>query len=366
MAHLTEATGTDTATTPEPFATAALEYREKGWRGVFPLPAGKKSPPLRGYTGAGAKTPTDDEIERWLRDRADANIGMHLPKTVVGIDVDAYGDKTGKQTPAEAERRWGPLPPTVRSTGRTDGVSGIRLYRIPAGVKLAGIIRFTLDDGSTTGDIEIIQNHHRYLVAHPSVHPNGAVYGRLDDDCAPVEIPVVDDLPELPAGWLEGLTGAETPEPGENASEGGDQWAKTPSTNADTGIITEALSEGVPSAAVAARLAEAVAACGGTSRHDTVRDHVLALLRLGEQGEAGVHCRRPGGGAELPGHSDGSQRRERADRSRRAAVVPGHSPQCRQRAGRRAARRDGIHVSQVRPAGIAEILGSVVLQCGFR
>jgi hypothetical protein len=40
-------------------------------------------------------------------------------------------------TLGEGQKRWGALPPTYRSTSRGDGVSGIRLYRVPPGIKFS-------------------------------------------------------------------------------------------------------------------------------------------------------------------------------------------------------------------------------------
>ena len=75
--------------------------------------------------------------------------------------------------------------------------SGISLFRVPADVKLRG------DDGP---GVEIIQNHHRYAVAWPSVHPDvGQRYRWLWPNDRRAEIPDVDDLPELPKAHLKRL-----------------------------------------------------------------------------------------------------------------------------------------------------------------
>src|SRR5437868_10789208 len=124
------------------YAAAAQDYWAYGWKSVLPLPAGKKFPPPNKYTGYKALIPSFPDIMAWTEDLADGNLALRLPDTVVGLDVDAYGEKTGAATLAEALRRWGPLPPTVRSTSRVDGVSGIRLYRVPADVSLHTEIRF--------------------------------------------------------------------------------------------------------------------------------------------------------------------------------------------------------------------------------
>ena len=88
---------------------------------------------------------------------------------LIGIDVDAYDAKTGGRTLKEAESRWGPLPPTWRSTARVDDdVSGIRVFRVPVGVFFRSVIQFK---NLELADIEIIQPHHRYVTAWPSIHP---------------------------------------------------------------------------------------------------------------------------------------------------------------------------------------------------
>ena len=81
---------------------------------------------------------------------------------------------------------------TAAATGghqRDDGISGICLYRVPAGWKAAGILpaapacqghRFPDGRQTRPGDLvsagEVIQPHHRYMVAPPSVHPSGGPY----------------------------------------------------------------------------------------------------------------------------------------------------------------------------------------------
>ncbi|MGO9157334.1 bifunctional DNA primase/polymerase [Mycobacterium sp.] len=271
----------------EGYAAAVPLYTERGWVGVLPLPPGKKKDPPKGYTGHTGKVPTPEQIARWGRTKPYGNIALRLPDTVIGIDVDAYGDKTGGRTLAEAQSRWGELPPTVRSTSREDGVSGIRLYRVPAGTVLPGVIKLTLDDRTETGDIEIIQHHHRYVIARPSIHPEGRLYQWLDENGQPTDIPAVDDAPDLPAGWLDGLAelapGTNRTTKATEAPSGGTQ------AEAETQVVQDgAVTEGAMSPRVLARLQEALAACYGPSRFDTVRDHVLALVRYGEQGEPGV------------------------------------------------------------------------------
>lgn len=137
-----------------------------------------------------------EQVQRWERENPSANIALRLPNGVIGIDLDLYDDP-GKDHPAgerlaawrELEIQLGVLPESPRATSRDDGVSGIRLYRVPAGWKCAGILPgvavcegHSLPDGGEArpGDLvspgEVIQHHHRYMVAPPSVHPSGRRY----------------------------------------------------------------------------------------------------------------------------------------------------------------------------------------------
>ena len=193
---------TDTATIG--YAAAADAYRQLGWPGVLPLPAGRKWPPPTGYTGDGGKDPSGADIEEWKHAHPDGNLCLRLPDGVIGIDVDAYAPKTGARTLAEAEKRWGPLPHTYRTTSRTDGVSGIRLFRVPTGTRLCGDIKFP---DHNTGDVETVQRHHRYALAWPSTHPNGNPYLWINEHDGSImhRPPAVDDLSYLPQAWLDGL-----------------------------------------------------------------------------------------------------------------------------------------------------------------
>lgn len=162
------------------YAEAAPMYVRLAWRGVLPLKRGTKFPPPTGYTGRGRPDPTYEQVNQWAQTEAyrDGGLCLRLPDGIIGIDVDAYNDKTGAATLEEAQKRWGELPPTVRSTSREDGVSGIRLYRVPPGTELAGGIQFR-DMG--IGDIDIVQHHHRYVNCWPTIHPEGRPYRWIDE-----------------------------------------------------------------------------------------------------------------------------------------------------------------------------------------
>jgi hypothetical protein len=258
------------------YATAFDTYHRRGWS-VVPLPRGKKKSPPEGFTGGNGRMPSYPDMQAWADTdkHRNGNLAIVLPSNVIGIDVDHYGGKRGGDTIAEAETRWGKLPFSPRSTARHDGdcVSGIRLYRIPEGVRLRDRIEFP-DLG--LGGVEVVQHHHRYVVCWPSWHPEGDLYlwlgidgGMLDDP------PAIDDLPELPPQWVEGNR--------ETAPNG----AELPPDGAYD--VSEAITGGEPSKRVRDRLSLAVEDIAGNGcRHDVTRDHVLGLLRYGKQGEPGV------------------------------------------------------------------------------
>lgn len=252
------------------YAAAAQPYWAQGWRGVLPLPRGKKFPPPRGYTGDGADVPSYPDVMAWVEDHADGNLALVLPDGVIGIDVDAYAGKRGGATLAAAESSWGPLPPTVRSSSRADGVSGIRLYRVPPGTRLQG--QLTMGGHS---DVEVVQRHHRYVVAYPSIHPAGGRYRWLDADGTEVDIPGADDLPMLPERWQAELTAP--------------ALTSTAGMSVDVAEALASVPGGEMDQLVEHRLTSAIEDLGaGGSRHDTTLGHVLALLRLAEQGHSGV------------------------------------------------------------------------------
>lgn len=254
------------------YVDAFDEYHRAGWKSVLPIPRGMKKWPPTGYTGYDAQIPSYPDLMAWAEDNPEANLALRFPSEVIGLDVDAYGDKTGASTIAEALKRWGPLPLTVRSTSRTDPVSGIRLYRKPADVALHTQIKF---GGLTIGNVEIVQDHHRYCMAWPSLHPEGRMYEWRDEKGVVVPVPRIDALPELPPSWIEGL--------------------KTQSHAEITATRDpfEALRT-MPQGRMSEKVADAVQRAKRDvdtdpgSRHDRMTENVLRLIRLAEQGERGV------------------------------------------------------------------------------
>ncbi len=178
----------------------------------------------------------------------------------IGIDVDHYGNKRGGDTLTEAERRWGPLPPTHVSTSRPDGVSGIRIYRKREGVKLDGNITFP-DLG--LGDVEIIQYHHRYMMCWPSIHPDTCnTHLWYEAGYSPEHIIEADNPPclsavsDLPEAWLAGLrVDGKTKSKTKAMATEDATFVECPY------IIEQCLTDGKMSDKVVRRLGEATAAC---------------------------------------------------------------------------------------------------------
>jgi hypothetical protein len=253
------------------YATTAQIYWDKGWSGVLPLKRGAKWPPPKGFTGYDGADPSYADVLEWGELYSDGNLCLRLPDGVVGVDVDAYGAKTGGAAFAEAVKRWGPLPDGPQSSSRdNDLVSGLRLFRVPPNTLLETVIVFP---EMSIGDIEIIQRHHRYVVCWPSVHPEGRDYWWRNSAGQILGVPDLDDIPWLPQPWIDGLK--LTPKSLDVSAE------------FDT---RRALTAGEPSQLVQARLAQAIKEMNlpGMSRHDTCLRHVMAILRLGAEGQPGV------------------------------------------------------------------------------
>lgn len=261
----------ETASKRTPYHRAARAYVEKGWSPI-PLPHKKKFPPPTGYTGYAGADVGLAEAQVWAK-AGGGNVGLRMPDTVLGLDVDAYNGKDGGTTLATAEGLLGPLPPTWRSSSReADPVSGIQYFRVPAGRQWADRL----------GDnVELVHHGHRYAVAAPSVHPEGGVYGWYDPDGLPAdEFPVVAELPELPAEWVAEL----------DRGDVADRPAKVSLGESEAGEWLEKLPTGDPCPPVLDVIGGAEKAFSHGSRHDAAVALVLRLVRLGEQGHTGAYA----------------------------------------------------------------------------
>lgn len=144
----------------------ALAYAAKGWA-VFPLAKASKSP----ITEHGFKEASTDpkQIRKWWRAHPHANIGIATGRVsgIIVVDVDP--------------KNGGDLATFWKATGLDDhklglvttGSDGSHLYfRYPDGIEVPSRIEFVkgVDLKSDGG----------YVVAPPSVHPNGVLYAWAD------------------------------------------------------------------------------------------------------------------------------------------------------------------------------------------
>lgn len=181
---------------PDLYAAAAPDLIRAQLGGVLPLPFGKKFPPPAGFTGREAPYPDEAQAGTWMRDHAAYNIGVRLGRNIVGVDVDAYGDKLGAKSWQQLVDECGEAPTwMVSSYDATDGTrAGIRLYTAPDGV--------TWSERQAGPGIELIHHGHRYIVAPPSIHPSGRRYRWVAPDGTEREQPpTFQDLTRMPATW---------------------------------------------------------------------------------------------------------------------------------------------------------------------
>jgi hypothetical protein len=131
-----------------------------------------------------------------------ANIAIVVPKDVICLDVDHYGEKTGGYTLKRLESDYGPLPVThVTSSRGADNVSGIRWFRIPRARIGAD---WPIDLGRESS-IDVVSWCSKYAIVPPSVHKSGRVYQwYLDGEAA--RPPKPDELPLLPEDWCDYMT----------------------------------------------------------------------------------------------------------------------------------------------------------------
>src|SRR4051812_10411761 len=237
-----------------PYGSAALAYRDHDLGSVLPIPPHSKRINLRGYTGDEGRMPTDDERADWIAAKADHNIAWRLPHGFVGIDVDHYDDKDGAATLAALEAQFGPLPPTPVTSARTDGVSGIRIFRAPTDLRYRTI---------AGPGIDVTQFRHRYAMVFPSINPKtGTMYrwvpagGDLTVHTYSTYIPRPDDFAELPAAWVEFL------------SEGTNDGPRMTRSDVDVAAWLGALPDGEPCEDVTEALDRArLALSSGISRY---------------------------------------------------------------------------------------------------
>lgn len=274
-----------------PFQGAATGYLTFGWSPI-PVIEKDKAPTMVGVTGWKAKRVTEKQVKEWIHPAFRAptqtefkfrpgNIALHLDDGFIGIDVDAYGEHDGTATMAKAEEAWGELPATWTSHSSRDDGSGIRLFRIPKGMRLPNNLNKIHGHG-----VDIVHSGHRYVMVWPSVHPEGRPYAWTRPDGQPadeMEVPATSDIPKLPKKWVAGLTGGEKRGP----------VSATGAIGYDDAVewVVELGRDAKMCGSMKATLKMwqgRVMAAGKGGFHDAARDGVWAILRDARDGHHGV------------------------------------------------------------------------------
>lgn len=175
-----------------PFLSAALAYARRGWA-VFPCKVRGKAP----ATKNGLKDATNDPavIRGWWREHPRANVavvtGAAAGLFVLDVDVDPVKGEDGGASLAELERAHGSLPATAEQLTPRGGRH--LLFRHPGGkVK---------NSAKQLGAGLDVRGDGGYIIAAPSVHPNGGRY-----DWSPTGHPDQVQIAAAPAWLLELVT----------------------------------------------------------------------------------------------------------------------------------------------------------------
>lgn len=188
-------------TTLAPFQTSAADYLMAGWP-VLWLPEYSKGAPPKGYTGEdGVDADEETVLGDWFEN--DGNIGIRMPKNIIGIDIDRdkkTGQKTGWENFQKLVKKLGPLDIDFVISNQGDDLENgfTAFFEVPEGVHFKGGLP----------KIDVIQRSHRYQVAAPSIHPDGPRYEWISwSSKKPVDfIPEADSFPTLPKAWVDFLT----------------------------------------------------------------------------------------------------------------------------------------------------------------
>jgi hypothetical protein len=165
---------------PSQIVLAAKAYLSRQWS-ILPLRPREKRPIIQWEPLQSAR-PSQAELILWFERWPDANIGIITGEISNLIVIDIDPDHGGDASLERLERRFQPLPTTVEAKS---GGGGRHLYFTHPG----GIIR---NRAAIAQGIDL-RGDGGYVVAPPSIHPNGARYtwvlGRSPEDIALAPLP---------------------------------------------------------------------------------------------------------------------------------------------------------------------------------
>ena len=186
----------------------AMAYAARGWR-VVPVHPGSKRPTLTRWTEAASAEP--DTVGRWFAEQPDAGVGI-VTGAATGLWVLDVDDPDALR---DLEQRHEHLPATLTSV---TGSGGYHLfYRWPEGAEVRN------DAGRRLGPGLDVRGEGGFVVAPPSIHPNGVAYAW--------ELSEPEEAVDAPA-WLVELVCQEERRPERPArleqarsDRPGDRWA---------------------------------------------------------------------------------------------------------------------------------------------
>ncbi len=166
------------------FLEYGLRYASLGWH-IFPIVEAEKHPYIKNWPQVA--TTNKEQITHWWTNWPQANIAITTGEKskIVVIDIDV--GKGGCDTLKALEQKFEPLPPTIQSITGTGGKHLIFAY--PDTV--------TIRNSSNKVGLGIdVRGHGGYIIAPPSIHPNGWQYLWKKDT------PPWDMQPALLPGWF--------------------------------------------------------------------------------------------------------------------------------------------------------------------
>ena len=160
----------------------ALAYALRGWP-VFPLAVRDKVPLIKGGTGCLEATTDETQIRKWWGKTPLANIGLATGHSFFVIDIDPRHNGHLWQDSVD-------LPDTITQQTGSGGTHYI----------YAGPPSIPNSNNKISPGVDI-RGQSGYIVAAPSIHPNGKPYVWVDTEF----IPTGD--PQLAPGWLLDMAG---------------------------------------------------------------------------------------------------------------------------------------------------------------
>jgi putative DNA primase/helicase len=150
---------------PNPLLEAALRYADLGWH-VFPLAPQRKIPP-KGSHGCKEATTDTTKIRAWWEEQPRANIGIATGEKTGFWVLDIDPRHGGDDALADLEATHGNLPASVEAI--TGGRGRHILFTAPFPPR-------NNNDGKAVAPGIDVRTNGGYIVAAPSIHPNGMPY----------------------------------------------------------------------------------------------------------------------------------------------------------------------------------------------